>query len=122
MIQSAIELKEQQHKQEIEELREEMNQQMDALTAALTEKFTQRMEAQLADQVAHYEERFRFLEGDRVGMSELEVTTGRALQDVGSPAHIIPRSLADRTQDKDRNETRNVTSITKKSRLSKATK
>jgi hypothetical protein len=29
MIQSAIELKEQQHKQEIEELREEMNQQMD---------------------------------------------------------------------------------------------
>ncbi|KAE8099799.1 hypothetical protein FH972_017752 [Carpinus fangiana] len=52
---------------------------MDALTAALTEKFTQRMEAQLVDQAAHYEERFRSLEGDRVGMSEPEVTTGRAL-------------------------------------------
>ncbi|KAE7997710.1 hypothetical protein FH972_002317 [Carpinus fangiana] len=95
---------------------------MDALTAALTEKFTQQMEAQLAQQAAHYEERFRSLEGDRVGMSKPEVTTGRASQDVGSPAHIIPLSSANRTQDKDRNETRNVTSITKKTRLSKATK
>ncbi|KAE8055962.1 hypothetical protein FH972_012766 [Carpinus fangiana] len=56
------------------------------------------MEAQMAEQAAHYEERFRSLEGDRVGMSEPEVTTGRALQDAGSPAHIIPRSSADRTQ------------------------
>jgi hypothetical protein len=32
MIKSAVELKEQQHKQEMEELREEMNQQMNALT------------------------------------------------------------------------------------------
>ena len=91
MIQSAIELKEQQ-------MREEMNQQMEALTAALTEKFTQRMEEQLANQAAHYEERFRSLERDQVGMSEPEVTTGRASQDVGSPAHITPRSSAGRTQ------------------------
>jgi hypothetical protein len=72
MIQSAIELKEQQ-------LREEMNQQMEALT--------QRMEA-LAHQAAQYEERFR----------SLEVTTGSASQDVGSPARIIPLSSGDRTQ------------------------
>jgi FtsZ-binding cell division protein ZapB len=93
MIQSVIPLKDQQHKQEIEELREEINQQhrqqMDALTAALTEKFTQRMDAQLADQAAFYEERFRSLEGYRVGISQPEVTIERALQDVGSPAHII---------------------------------
>ncbi|KAD4922652.1 hypothetical protein FH972_027312 [Carpinus fangiana] len=63
---------------------------MNALIAALTEKFTQRMEAQMAEQAAYYEERFRSLEGDRVGMSEPEVTTGKALQDAGSPAHIIP--------------------------------
>jgi hypothetical protein len=49
MIQSAIQLKDQHHKQEIEELREEINQQhrqqMDALTAALTKQFAQRMDA-----------------------------------------------------------------------------
>ncbi|KAE8099925.1 hypothetical protein FH972_017869 [Carpinus fangiana] len=82
----------------MESLREEMNQQMNALTSALTEKFTQRMEAQMAEQAAHYEERFRSLKGDRVGMSVPEVTTGKALQDAGSPAHIIPRSSADRSQ------------------------
>ena len=63
---------------------------MEALTVALTEKFTQRMEEQLANQAAHYEERFRSLAGDFVGMSEPEVTAGRASQDVGSPAHITP--------------------------------
>jgi hypothetical protein len=56
------------------------------------------MEAQLAHQVAQYEERFHSLEGYRVGMSEPEVTTGSALQDVGSLACIIPRSSGDRTQ------------------------
>ncbi|KAE8076269.1 hypothetical protein FH972_014932 [Carpinus fangiana] len=95
---------------------------MDALTTALTEQFTQRMDAQLAYQAAHYEERFRSLEGHRVGISKPSVTTERALQDVGSPARIIPRSSADTTQDKDQNETRNVTATTKKSRLLKATK
>jgi ABC-type transporter Mla subunit MlaD len=102
MIQSTIQLKEQQHKQEIEEMKQEINQQhkqqMDALTAAITVQFTQQMVAQLADQAALYEERFRSLEGYRVVTSEPEVTTERALQDVGSPAHIIPRSSADRTQ------------------------
>jgi hypothetical protein len=101
MIQSAIQL-EQQHKQEIEELKEEINQQhkqqMDALTAALTEQFTQRMDAQLDHQAAQYEERFHLLEGHRVGIPEPSVTTERALQDVGSPARIIPRSSADTTQ------------------------
>jgi hypothetical protein len=86
MIQSAIQLKDQQHKQEIEELREEINQQhrqqMDALTVALTEQFTRWMAAQLADQATLYEEQFRSLEGYRVGISELEVTTERASQDV----------------------------------------
>jgi hypothetical protein len=77
MIQAAIELKEQQ-------LREEMNKQMDALT----QQFTQRMEAALAHQAAQYEEQFR----------SLEVTTESASQDVGSPARIIPRSSGDRTQ------------------------
>jgi hypothetical protein len=77
MIQSIIELKEQQ-------LREEMNQQMEALT----QQFTQRMEAALAHQAAQYEEWFQ----------SLEVNTGSASQDVGSPARIIPLSLGDRTQ------------------------
>jgi hypothetical protein len=77
MIQSAIELKEQQ-------LREEMNQQMEALT----QQFTQRMEVALAHQAAQYEERFR----------SLEVTIGSASQDVGSPARIIPLSSGDRIQ------------------------
>ncbi|KAE7997499.1 hypothetical protein FH972_002131 [Carpinus fangiana] len=70
---------------------------MDALIAALIEKFTQRMDAQLADQVAFYEERFRSLEGYRVGISKPSMTTERALQDVRSPTRIIPRSSADRT-------------------------
>jgi hypothetical protein len=102
MIQPTIQLKEQQYKQEIEELREEINQQnkqqMDALTAAITEQFNQRMAAQLADQATLYEEWFRSLEGYRVMTLEPEVTTEKALQDVGSPTRIIPRSSADRTQ------------------------
>lgn len=87
MIQSAIELKEQQ-------LREEMNQQMDAMT----QQFTQRMEEALAHQAAQYEERFRSLEGHRVGVSEPEASTGHASQDVGSSARISHRSSGDRTQ------------------------
>jgi hypothetical protein len=102
MIQSAIQLKEQQHKQEIEEMRDEINQQhkqqMDAFTAAITEQFTQRMAAQLADQATLYEDQFRSLEGYRVVISESEVTTERVVQDVKSPARIILRSSADRTQ------------------------
>jgi hypothetical protein len=86
MIQSAIELKEQQ-------LREEMNQQMDAMT----QQFTKRMEEALAHQAAQYEERFRSLEGHQVGMSEPEATTGSASQDVRSPARISHRSSGDRT-------------------------
>jgi hypothetical protein len=84
MIQSAIQLKEQQ-------LREEMNQQMDAMT----QHFTRRMEEALAHQAAQYEERFRSLEGHRVGMSEPEATTGTTSQDVGSPARISHRSSGD---------------------------
>jgi hypothetical protein len=86
MIQSAIQLREQQ-------LREEMNQ-MDAMT----QQFTQRMEEALAQQAAQYEERFRSLEGHRVRMSEPEATTGTASQDVRSPARISHRSSGDRTQ------------------------
>jgi hypothetical protein len=67
MIQSAIELKEQQ-------LRKEMNQQMDAMT----QQFTQWMEEALAHQAAQYEERFRSLEGHRVRVSEPEASTGHA--------------------------------------------
>jgi gas vesicle protein len=96
MIQSTIQLKEQEHKQEIEELlakqKEEHKQQLDALTAAITEQFTQQMVAQLADQAALYEEQFRSLEGYRVVISKPEVTI------VGSPARIIPRSSVDSTQ------------------------
>ncbi|KAD2832291.1 hypothetical protein FH972_027295 [Carpinus fangiana] len=55
-------------------------------------------------------------------MSEPEATTESASQDVGSPARISHRSSGDRTQDKDQNETRNVTLTTKKSCLSKVTK
>jgi hypothetical protein len=95
-------LKEQEHKQEIEELmvkqREEHKQEMKSLTAVITEQFTQRMAAQLADQTALYEKRFHLLEGYRVVISKPEVTTERALQDIGSPARIIPRSSADSTQ------------------------
>jgi hypothetical protein len=40
--------------------------------------------------VALYEERFRSLEGYRVVIFKPKVTTKRALQDVGSPARIIP--------------------------------
>jgi GTPase Era involved in 16S rRNA processing len=102
MIQSAIQLKEQEHKQEIEELlakqKEEHKQQIDALTTAITEQFTQRMAAHLADHVALYEEQFRSLEGYRVVISEPEVTTERALQNIGSPARIIPLSSANSTQ------------------------
>jgi hypothetical protein len=87
MIQSTIQLKEQQHKQEIDELlakqREEINQQhkqqMDALTAVITEQFTQRMAVQLADQMVLYEERFHSLKGYRVVIFELEKTTERVL-------------------------------------------
>jgi hypothetical protein len=63
---------------------------MESLTVVITEQFTQHMVAQLADQAALYEERFRSLEGYRVVISKPEVTTKRALQDVGSPTHIIP--------------------------------
>jgi GTPase Era involved in 16S rRNA processing len=106
MIKRAIQLKDQHHKQEIEELlakqKEEINQenkhQLDAMTAVLTEQFSQRMAAQLDAQAVHYEECFRSLKGYRVVTSELEVTTERALHNVGSPARIILRSSADRTQ------------------------
>jgi hypothetical protein len=87
MIQSALALREQQ-------LREEMNQQMDAMT----QQFTKRMEEALAHQAAQYEERFRSLEGHRVRVSEPEASTGHASQDVGSPARISHRSPGDRTQ------------------------
>jgi C4-type Zn-finger protein len=47
MIQSALQLKEQEHKQEIEELivkqREKHKQEMESLTIVITEQFTQRM-------------------------------------------------------------------------------
>ena len=56
------------------------------------------MAAQLDAQTALYEERFHSLEGYRVVTPELEVTTVRALQDVGSPARIIIRSSANSTQ------------------------
>jgi hypothetical protein len=67
---------------------------MDALTAAITAQFS----AQMAAQAATYEERFLTLEGYRVVTFEPEVTTERALQDVGSPACIILRSSADSMQ------------------------
>jgi predicted ribosome quality control (RQC) complex YloA/Tae2 family protein len=102
MIQSTLQLKEQEHKQEIEELlakqREEHKQQIESLTAAIIEQFTQRMVAQMANQEALYEEWFRSFEGYQVVISEPEVTTERALQDVGSPAHIVPRASVDSTQ------------------------
>jgi hypothetical protein len=95
MIQSALALREQQLREEInQQMREEMNQQMDAMT----QQFTQRMEEALAHQAAQYEERFRSLEGHRVRVSEPEASTGHALQDVGSPARISHRSPGDRTQ------------------------
>jgi SMC interacting uncharacterized protein involved in chromosome segregation len=87
MIQSALALREQQ-------LREEMNQQMDAMT----QQFTKRMEEALAHQAAQYEERFRSLEGHRVRVSEPEASIGHASQDVGSPARISHRSPGNRTQ------------------------
>jgi hypothetical protein len=91
MIQSALALREQQLREEInQQMREEMNQQMDAMT--------QRMEEALAHQAAQYEERFRSLEGHRVRVSEPEASTGHASQDVGSPARISHRSPGDRTQ------------------------
>jgi hypothetical protein len=87
MIQSALALREQQ-------LREQMNQQMDAMT----QQFTQRMEEALAHQAAQYEERFRSLEGHQVWVSDPEASTGHASQDVGSPARSSHRSSGDRTQ------------------------
>jgi hypothetical protein len=87
MIQSALALREQQ-------MREEMNQQMDAMT----QQFTKRMEEALAHQATQYEERFRSLEGHRVRVSEPESSTGHASQDVGSPARISHRSPGNRTQ------------------------
>jgi ABC-type transporter MlaC component len=102
MIQSALQLKEQEHKQEIEELmakqKEEHKQEMESLMAVITEQFTRRMDVQLAAQAVLYEERFRSLEGYRVVIFEPEMTTERALQDVQSPARTIPRSSADSTQ------------------------
>jgi hypothetical protein len=70
MIERALQVKEEQHKQEIDELlakqREEINQehkqQMDAMTTAITAQFT----VQMAAQVKAYEDRFRTLEGYRV--------------------------------------------------------
>ena len=77
MIERALQAKEEQHKQEIDELlakhREEINQehkqQMDAMTATITAQFTM----QMAAQVAAYEDCFRTLEGYRVVTSEPEV-------------------------------------------------
>ncbi|KAE8076137.1 hypothetical protein FH972_014803 [Carpinus fangiana] len=79
MIERALQAKEEQHKQEIDELlakqREEINhehkQQMDARTAVIT--------AQMVAQAVAYEDRFRTLEGYRVVTSKPEVTTKRAL-------------------------------------------
>jgi hypothetical protein len=102
MIQSALRLKDQEHKQEIEELmakqREEHKQQMESLTATITEQFTQHMATQLWDQAALYEERFRSLEGYRVVTSAPESTTEKALHDIGSPARIILRASVDSMQ------------------------
>jgi hypothetical protein len=95
MIQSALALREQQLREEMnQQMREDMNQQMDAMT----QQFTQRMEEALAHQAAQYEERFCSLEGHRVRVSEPEASTGHASQDVGSLARISHRSPGDRTQ------------------------
>jgi hypothetical protein len=63
---------------------------MDTMSVALTEQF--------AAQMAAYEARCRSLEGSTVVSSEPEVTTERAVHDLGSPAHRIVRSSADSIQ------------------------
>jgi hypothetical protein len=98
MIEKVLVVKEEQHKQEMEERlaqqREEMErrfaQQMDAMSAALTKWF--------AAQMVAYEARFHSIEGSTVVSSEPEVTTERAVHDLGSPACRIIKSSADSIQ------------------------
>ncbi|KAE7998066.1 hypothetical protein FH972_002644 [Carpinus fangiana] len=94
-------------------MEDRLAQQMDAMSAALIEQF--------AAQMVAYEARFCLLEGSTVVSSEPEVTTERAVRDLGSPACHIVGSSADSTQDDDQNEARCLTPVGQKSRLSKTT-
>jgi hypothetical protein len=98
IIKKSLEVKEEQHKQEMGERlaqqREEMEgrvaQQMGAMSAVLTERFAAHMAA--------YEARFRSLEGSTVVSSDPEVTTKGVVHDLGSLARRIIRSSANSTQ------------------------
>jgi FKBP-type peptidyl-prolyl cis-trans isomerase len=93
MIEKVIQVKDEQHKQEMEERmtqqREEHNHQMEAMNAAIIEQF--------AAQMAAYVARFHSLEGSTVVSSGLKVTTKRAVHDLGSPVCHIIRSFVDNT-------------------------
>ena len=79
MIKSAIQVKREQHKQEMDEM---LAQQREAITAAIT--------AQVAAQMAAYEAQIRVLERFRHVSSTPEVTNDRAF-----PAHVIIRFSID---------------------------
>jgi hypothetical protein len=109
MIEKALQVKKEQHKQEMEErlaqqreemrdehkqqreeIMEEHKQLMEAMNAVITERF--------AAQMVAYEARFRSLEGSTLVSLEPEVTTERVVQDLGSPACRIVKSSANSTQ------------------------
>jgi hypothetical protein len=94
MIEKALEVKDEQHKLEMEkrlaQQRVEHRQQMDAMSAAITEQF--------AAQMAAHEARFHSLEGSTVVISEPEVTTEKAVHNLGSSARHIVRLSTNSTQ------------------------
>ena len=96
MIERAIQLKEEQHKQEIKEQRAQMEERL----ARQREEHRLDIDAinrRFIAQIEAYDARFRSLEGGIFVNFKLEVTTERTAHDLGSPARPIVRSSADST-------------------------
>ena len=108
MIAQALTVRDEQHKQEMEE---RLTQQREQLQSRLTDQMEERLARQkeehrldidaitkrFVEQMAAYDARFRSLEGGVVVTSEPEVTMERAVHDLGSPARPIVGSSADST-------------------------
>ena len=101
MIAKALEVKGEQHKQEMEERLAQQREEMEERFVQQREQHKLDIDAitrRFATHMVAYDARFRSLEGGTVVRSESEVTIERTVYDLGSPTHPIVRSSADSTQ------------------------
>ncbi|KAE8125152.1 hypothetical protein FH972_019986 [Carpinus fangiana] len=124
MIAKALEVKDEQHKQEMEERLAQQREEMEERFAQQREEHRLDLDAitrRFAVQMVAYDAYFRSLKGGTVVSLEPEVTTKRTVHDLGSLARPIVILSADSTQDDDQNEARHLTPVGQKSRLLKTT-